>query len=93
MNIPAPSAKIQRLAEPMLPAHTPTIIPMRQSTEETQLYISAFRTDMPALSSTAKSPVEQKEIVVQLGFALHYKELAWQVAWQQPLEERLVLSG
>ena len=41
----------------MLPAHTPTTIPTKQRIEDTQLYIKAFFTDIPARNNTAKSPV------------------------------------
>ena len=61
MNIPAASAKIQRLTDPMLPAQTPTIIPIKHNIDDTQLYISAFFTDIPARNNTAKSPTISKE--------------------------------
>ena len=39
-----------------MPTRIPTIMPKRQSTDETTLYVNACFVDMPALSRTAKSP-------------------------------------
>ena len=50
-------AKIQVVADDTFPAPTPTTIPSRHKSDDTQLYTSACFADMPALSNIAKSPV------------------------------------
>lgn len=60
MNMPPARANIQRLTDPIFPTQTPTIIPNKQRNEDTQLYITACFTDIPARNNTAKSPARFK---------------------------------
>ena len=54
--MPPTMANIHSEADVMLPIATPINIPKKQRMEDMQLYIIACLADIPALSSTAKSP-------------------------------------
>lgn len=60
-NIPAIPANIHKLDCPMFPIASPTAIPTKDKTEDTQLHRIACRMVIPFFSRTAKSPFDLRE--------------------------------
>ncbi len=63
MNVPAVKTNIHKLAILMLPSRIPMNMPRAARIDDTMLYVRAWRTDIPARSSTAKSPVRVRMTV------------------------------
>ena len=73
INIPPAKANIQSDAEDMFPIITPITMPNTANTEDTMLYMRAWRTDIPAFNSTAKSPTESMNITIEDILYLYIK--------------------